>query len=153
MNITTHTKILLAFGFLTLMVIFLTPTVSWSAFGLEETGVTSGDNALPTMSGSSDVKLLIGTIIKYLLGFLGIVFLILIIYGGFIWMMARGDEKEIKKAQDLIKAAVIGVVVMLCAYIIADFVLTDVSNNLLRSGATAGGEPASGDEEPDLPEA
>lgn len=76
------------------------------------------------------VQFYVGTLIKTALGFLGIVFLILIIYGGFIWMMARGEEKEVKKAQDLIKAAIIGVAIVLSSYIITDFVLTQVATQI-----------------------
>jgi len=44
------------------------------------------------------------------------------IYGGFIWMIARGNEGEVTKAKDLIQAAIIGLVVVLAAYAITQFI-------------------------------
>ena len=60
----------------------------------------------------------IGRIIRMILTFLGVIFLILMIYGGYIWMMARGNEQEVEKAKNIIKNALIGLVVVLAAYAI-----------------------------------
>lgn len=58
----------------------------------------------------------IGRVIRMILTFLGVLFLILMIYGGYIWMMARGNEQEVEKAKNIIKNALIGLVVVLAAY-------------------------------------
>lgn len=65
----------------------------------------------------------IAEIIKVVLGFLGIIFLVLIIYAGFLWMTAAGNEERIKKAKDIMIAAVIGVAIILAAYAITVFVV------------------------------
>ena len=69
---------------------------------------------------------LIGTmnIINTLLYFIGIVFLLLIIYAGYLWMMARGNEEEIKKASKIFREAVTGLIIILLARIITEFILT-----------------------------
>ena len=64
----------------------------------------------------------IGKIIGAILAFLGVIFLILMIYGGYIWMMARGNEQEVEKAKSIIKNALIGLVVVLAAYVITSFI-------------------------------
>lgn len=64
----------------------------------------------------------IGNIIKGILTFLGIIFLLLIIYGGYVWMLARGNENETKKAKDIITNAIIGLLVVAGAYAITYFV-------------------------------
>lgn len=64
----------------------------------------------------------IGKIIGALLSFVGVVFLVLMIYGGFTWMMARGNEQEVTKAKSLIEAAIIGLVIVLAAYAITGFI-------------------------------
>lgn len=66
----------------------------------------------------SDVPTIIGRIIGAGLAFIGTLFFVLIVYGGFIWMMARGNEQEVAKAKELITAAVIGLVIVLSAYAI-----------------------------------
>ena len=65
----------------------------------------------------------VGTIISAALSFVGILFFVLIIYGGIIWMMARGNEQEVKKAQDILKMAIIGLIIVFAAYAISNFVI------------------------------
>ena len=68
----------------------------------------------------------IGTIIGVLLSFIGTIFFVLIIYGGFLWMTARGNEQNVTKAKDLITSAVIGLVIVLAAYAITSYIGTIV---------------------------
>jgi hypothetical protein len=79
---------------------------------------------------SSDQSLtqIVGSIINSLLGFLGIIFLVLMIYAGFLWMTARGDEGQTKKARDMIFQAVIGLVIVVAAFAISNFVLGSLVN-------------------------
>ena len=72
--------------------------------------------------GQMDVGSLIARIIQILLGFLGVIFLVLMILGGFRWMTAAGNEESIKHAQGTIKTAIIGLIIILAAYSITYFV-------------------------------
>lgn len=63
-------------------------------------------------------------IIAIFLGFLAIVFIVLILYGGWLWMSARGNDEQVKKAQSVIKNAVLGVFVIIISYAFTAFVLT-----------------------------
>lgn len=60
--------------------------------------------------------------IKSFLSLLGLVFLVLILYAGYSWMTARGDEQQVTKAKDTIQRAAIGLAVVLAAYAITYFV-------------------------------
>jgi RsiW-degrading membrane proteinase PrsW (M82 family) len=62
-----------------------------------------------------------------------VVFLILIIYGGILWMTAAGNEEKVKKAKELITEALIGLVIVLAAYAISYFVLNQLVNASLIS--------------------
>lgn len=62
------------------------------------------------------------TIIEAFLGFLGIIFLVLIIYAGFVWMTAAGDSDKVQKAKDTIFRSVIGLVIIVLSYSITYFV-------------------------------
>jgi len=66
--------------------------------------------------------------IKWALGFLGLVAVIFIIYGGFTWMTAAGNEERVKKAKEVIKAAVIGLVVVLASWMLIFFVFERVGS-------------------------
>ena len=75
---------------------------------------------------SSDPEKRIGQIIQTALSFVGVVFFLLMLYGGFIWMTARGDETQAKKAKDIIIMATIGMVIILLAYAATTLVATEV---------------------------
>lgn len=94
--------------------------------------LVSGAPELP--SGTTDLKATIGRIIQIFLGFLGIIAVVLIIYAGFLWMTAGGDSDKVDKAKDYIKNAVMGIVIILAAYIITSFVLEQVGTTLSGSG-------------------
>lgn len=72
---------------------------------------------------SQDIKVVIQNIIRIILGFLGIITIIIILYGGFIWMTSFGEEDKIDRAKKLISAGVIGLVVVLAAFAISVFVI------------------------------
>jgi len=65
----------------------------------------------------------IGELIKVVLSVLGVVLVLIIVYAGFLWMTAGGDEGQVKKALSWIKNAVIGLVIILSAYAITDYVI------------------------------
>ena len=60
-------------------------------------------------------------IINIALSLVGVFFLGLMIYAGFMWMTARGNEEQVKKAKDMIKGALIGLVIILASFGIAQF--------------------------------
>ena len=93
------------------------------AFGsdLETMASSSGYDA--SQASSTALEDRVGLIIQSALGLLGILFIILIIYGGIIWMTAAGNEESVKKATSTIKHAVIGLVIVLLAYIISIFII------------------------------
>jgi len=66
---------------------------------------------------------LIGNIINVGLSVLGIVAVILFIYGGYLWMTGRGKEERITKAKETLEAAIIGLIIILAAYAITYFVV------------------------------
>lgn len=82
--------------------------------GTVATGAGVGDK--------KDVSEIVSNVIKTALSVVGIIFFILIVYGGFNWMMARGNEQQITKSKNTVFAAVIGLVVVLGAYAITAFV-------------------------------
>lgn len=63
------------------------------------------------------------------LGFVGLIFLIMIIYAGFQWMTAGGNEEKIKDAKKRLQHSIIGLVVIMAAFAIATY----VANILVKS--------------------
>jgi len=65
---------------------------------------------------------IINTIITTALSLLGVIFMILVIYGGFLRMTARGDDTQVANSTKIITAAVIGMIIVVSAYTITKFV-------------------------------
>jgi hypothetical protein len=72
------------------------------------------------------IDVIIGTVISAVLGVLGVIFLVLTVYGGYIWMIARGDEAKAEKAKETMTNSIIGLVIVLAAYAISYFVLSKI---------------------------
>jgi len=116
--------IIFSFIFLLFPVSFIKAGNLSDAFGndLETMASSSGYDA--SQASSSALEDRVGLIIQAALGLLGVLFIILIIYGGIIWMTAAGNEESVKKATSTIKHALIGLVVVLLAYIISIFIVS-----------------------------
>lgn len=67
-----------------------------------------------------------GTAIKAFLSLLGMIFVILMVLAGYHWMTAAGDEQKVEKAKSTIKQAIIGLVVVLGAYAITQYVIVRI---------------------------
>lgn len=76
--------------------------------------------------GNKDPRTIVANVIKIILGFLGIVAVIIILLGGFKWMTAGGNEEKVGEARKLIGQGVIGLVIILAAFGIATFVINSL---------------------------
>lgn len=74
----------------------------------------------------------IGDIIKYILSMLGVIFLVLLVYGGFLWMTARGDSDVVSKSKDIIINAIIGLIIVLMSYAITYYVVGNMANTTMK---------------------
>lgn len=77
-------------------------------------------------SQTAQAEGIISVIIRLILSFLAVIFVILMIFSGYQWMTAGGNEEQVKKAQTRIKNAVIGLVVVILAYAITAFVFKNL---------------------------
>ena len=110
--------------------------------GLEGLGQASGYQT----SGISEttISAIVGTAVSVFLSVLGIIFIVLMLYGGYLWMMARGNEEQVTKAKELIQAAVIGLIIIIAAYAISFFIFDRITRKTLTTpggGGGGGGEP------------
>jgi len=80
---------------------------------------------------------ILAAVVQGFLGLLGVIFLILLIYGGYTWMTARGEEEKVEKAKDTIRRAIIGLAIIVAAFSITYFVFANLP------GGVGGGGPGS----------
>lgn len=90
--------------------------------GLKQTAIKAGLRG-PEGTPTPTPATFAGQITGVLLSFVGVIFFVLAMYGGIMWMTARGNEERIKKAQELLKSAVMGLVIVFLAYSVTNFVL------------------------------
>jgi len=102
-----------------------------AGYGLEETAGVAG------LDTKTSIPALTGKIVGAGLSLMGILFFGLMLYGGFLWMTARGEEKSVTKAKDTITHAVIGFAIVAGAYAITEFAIDAITG----SGGGGGGAP------------
>lgn len=91
-----------------------------SGLSVGETGIQYG--AYTGLTGT-DIRVTIANIIRIALGFLGILAVLLILYGGFTWMTAGGSDERVQRAKQIITSAVIGLVILILAFAIVSFIM------------------------------
>ncbi len=83
---------------------------------------------------------LVGDAISVLLSLIGLIFLVLAVYGGFRWMTAQGNKESVEKGRQILVDATIGVILIVSAYAITNFVFTDVIAPVTGASSAAGSE-------------
>jgi hypothetical protein len=73
--------------------------------------------------GNEDPRVIAASVVNIMLGFLGIIAVLIILFGGFKWMTAGGNEDAIDQAKKMMTAGVIGLVIVLAAFGLAQFVI------------------------------
>ena len=89
------------------------------------------------LSSEKDPIDITAAIIKFLLGFLGIIFIILLMYGGFLRMTANGSADKISTSNKIITSAIIGVFIILASWIITAYVFDQIDKKI-RDNDSAG---------------
>jgi len=117
---------LLFFGLFTLVAQAQTVDPS---YGLNATAgkVDAFKSQINTTYNTDFLATKVGKLIGTVLAFVGVLFLILMIYAGLMWMTAGGNEQTVDKSKTLIINAIIGLVIVLAAYGLTSF----VGNNLI----------------------
>jgi cytochrome bd-type quinol oxidase subunit 2 len=93
---------------------FATPTVL-AAGSLGDAVSNLGKSGKEAGTTEAEVETVVGTAINAALTLVGLIFLVLMVYAGYLWMTARGEEGQVEKAQKIISAAVIGLVLVMSA--------------------------------------
>lgn len=75
---------------------------------------------------NQDVRISAARIIRFILSFLGLIFLVLTLYAGFMWMTSAGNEDRVDKAKKILWGAIIGIAIVLSSYAITEFVITNL---------------------------
>lgn len=69
-------------------------------------------------------------LLRLLISFIGIIAVIFVIYAGFLWMTAAGSEDKVSRAKSTLKNAIIGLIIILSAFLIVSFVINRMNRSL-----------------------
>lgn len=94
---------------------------------LESTGKGAGFDV-----GERKIDPIIANVISVVLSLLGVIFLVLMVYGGYTWMTAAGNDIQVTKARNIVVAAIIGLIIVVAAYAITYFIFFRVASRLIE---------------------
>lgn len=118
----------------------LAPLAAYSAEPTTASGTISKtvkDNLLDaakkmglTASGKDNRSILdlFGVYLALTLGFVGIIFIVQVVHGGYLWMTAGGNEEQVTKARQKIANGAMGAAVIFFAYILTSFLLSEFAS-------------------------
>jgi len=91
----------------------------------KDSGLDSSANTAGFVTGSdaATVNSITGQAIAIVLGMVGVVFLGFLIYGGFVWMIADGNQEKVKAATKTIMNSLLGIILTLSAYALSYFLI------------------------------
>ncbi len=104
--------------------VFLLFAVAMPAFAQLDLGL--GEVGEATELGDTDIRTTVGSIINAALGFLGVVAVVIVLIGGFKYMIAGGSEDKVAEAKKWIISGIIGLAIILSAYAITTFVVGEL---------------------------
>ncbi len=120
---------------------FLTAAAAGLAYGIPAIALAQQEvnygftnfNKATNLGTNVPVVQTVANIINILLGFLGVIAIVLILIGGFKWMTSQGNEEKIGEAKKLLGAGVVGMVIIFVAYALAFFIVNQLATS---TGAT-----------------
>lgn len=93
--------------------------------------------AYPATSGLSggDVRVTTARVLRIALSLLGTVFLVIIIWGGYEWMTAGGNDQQIGTAKKRIFTGIIGLAIILSSYAISYFIINSINTAVIEGSS------------------
>lgn len=107
----------------------IVPFIATAAYTPQAINFDPGSNVERNSGlGNANPQEVAANVITWILSFLAILALILVLYGGFIWMFSRGNDEEVKKAKDILSGALFGLIIILASYGLTAYVFENIVN-------------------------
>lgn len=92
---------------------------------LSEVGISGGYSGI---SSENNFVTNAGKIVNIFFSLLGVIFVVLMLYAGYKYMVAAGDQSKVEYALSTIRRAIIGLIITVGSYAISNFVLYRLLN-------------------------
>lgn len=99
-----------------------------AALGVQAGPVIGFTNPICKPGQACTPQIIIGNIIRAVLGIVGSIALLMFIIGGFTWMIAGSAAEKVKKSRDIMIWSGLGLLVIFAAYMIINFIITAVAS-------------------------
>jgi hypothetical protein len=131
--------------FLAAVFLFLLIPLGFVLAASVDVGLNTAANIGLPNAGGRDVKQLLVDIVKYFLTFLGLVAVIVFIYGGWLWMTSGGNQARLSDAKKVLTNAIIGLLIIIFSFVIVTWIANWAFNTLSPGNGSGGGRgPGSG---------
>lgn len=102
------------------------PSVAFAQINGSDLGLNAIGGSGGIKLGGGDVRTTAARIINVALGFLGIIAVVIVLIGGFKYMVSGGNEEKTGEAKNMIVAGIIGLAIILSAWAITTFVISSL---------------------------
>jgi hypothetical protein len=89
--------------------------------------INPGDNPSAVSQqtgGESSFRQIVLNIVNFILYFLGLIAVIMVIYGGITYVISAGNQESVEKAKKIIMYAVIGLIIVLISFALVNTILS-----------------------------
>ncbi len=86
--------------------------------------------------GTSDLRIVIGRVIKALLGLSGALALLMFVWGGFQWITSGGEKEKIDKGKRTLTWAVIGLFFIFISYTVVSALISAITAGAVEEAQT-----------------
>jgi cbb3-type cytochrome oxidase subunit 3 len=69
---------------------------------------------------------LVGRYVTVFLGFVGTIAFVVFLYGGYLWLTARGNDEQVEQAKKYLFNGTLGIIIIVLAYSAAYFITTQL---------------------------
>ncbi len=116
--------------FILIIIMLVVPFFSQAAGTFDPKGdLAQAEKGLYQGAQPTSLPVYIGMIIRYVLGTVGVVLTVIIVYAGFLWLTAGGNSDQVGKAKKLLINGFVGLLITLGANSIAHFVIDRLTDN------------------------
>ena len=130
---------------LSILKIFFIFFIVFMPIGVYSGNLTNSNDVLGNVAGHSGAgyivdntasfEAIVGAIIKTFLTLSGVIFLAILVYGGYVWMTGLGNSERVDKSKKLISAAIIGLIITFASYAISIYVIERMAEKTLTEEA------------------
>lgn len=113
-------------GLLLLLFFFLVVKPALADINLEKPIKSVGQGVYGAGTKIAPLPFYIGVYVKTFIYMVGVILVVVIVYAGYLWMTAGGNEEQVAKAKKWISNGIVGMILALSAFALTDYILARI---------------------------